>query len=212
MNFSFGGFKSIAISSAAGLVPNIVGQLSSMFGLGITLPGGPSSYDWNTVPVTITIKDTKNNVYIQVPVVPETIDYGDGNAITDTVKVINLGNVEFPSGVELDTISWNSFFPGRYDASYCALANIKTPVEYRNWFSTWKDESIILQVVIPAFDINKTMKVQSFTWKGQGFEGDINYSVTFKEYKVVVPRQVSTGGTLPEKGKKIPEERPAAGG
>ncbi|EIW19909.1 MULTISPECIES: hypothetical protein [Pelosinus] len=210
MRFSFGAFKSLAIAQLAPFVPSAIGQLSSVIGLGITLPGGPSSNNWNKVPVEITIKDAKNDTYIQIPVIPETIDYGDGNAISDTVKVLNLGNVDFHSGVELDTLIFSSFFPGRYDAGYCAMVNIKKPIEYRNWFSAWKDESLVLQVIIPAYDINKTMKVSSFTWKAQGFEGDIAYSVTFKEHKVVIPRQVETGGTLPEKGKKVPEERPAA--
>lgn len=209
MAFNFGAFKSIAVAQLAPFVPPVIGQLSSIFGIGITLPGGPTSNNWNKVPVNITLYDAKNDTYIQIPVIPETLDYGDGNPIVDTVKVINLGDVDFANGVELDTLTWSSFFPGRYDEGYCVIPDIKKPTEYRNWFSTWKDESLVLQVIIPAFDINKTVKVQSFTWSGQGFEGDIAYSVTLKEYKVVVPRQVETGGTLPEKGKKIPEQRPA---
>lgn len=212
MAFNFGAFKSIAIADAAPFIPKEIYQIVDVLGLGVTVPGGPSSANWDRVPVEITVKDATNNTFIQLPVIPQQVNYGDGGAITDTVKILNVGNIEFPSGVELDTLSWESFFPGRYDAGYCTTPALKTPVDYRNWFSTWKDQSLPVQVIIPAFDINKTMKVSAFTWRGEGFEGDIYYAVTFKEYKTAAPRQVETGGTLPEKGKKIPQERPAVGG
>jgi len=210
MGFSFGAFKSLAIAQAAPFMPKQIGELSSILGLGITMPGGPASDNWNKKPVEITVYDAKNNIYLLVPVVPEKIDYSDGGPLTDTIKVINLGNVDFHSGVELDGISWASFFPGRYDASYCSTPAIKTPIEYRNWFSTWKDEGLPLQIIVAAYDINKPMKVSAFTWSASGFEGDITYSVSFKEHKTVMPKQVDTGGTLPPKGTKLSEERPAA--
>lgn len=164
---------------------------------------------WNRVPVEITIQDTKTGDYLQLPVVPETIDYSDGNPVFTTVKVINLGAVNFHNGVDLDGLSWDCFFPGRYDPAYCATPQLKSPVDYRNQFSTWKDEGTPLQLVIPAAGINKTMLLASFKWRLEGFEGDLAYSVEFAEHKTVTPKQVETGGELPPKGKKIPAERPA---
>ena len=157
------------------------------------------------IEVDITIKDESGN-YITIPVNPKEIVYKDGSGKYKTVDIIDVGSVDFFSGVELDTLSFSSFFPARYDPGYCRYTNLKTPIEYRNWFSDWKGcntatntgEAAKLQVIIPAAGINKTMRLYDFQWTFKGYEGDIYYSVVFKEFKDVLPITVSAGEVFVE--------------
>lgn len=170
--------------------------------------GTPPNLD--RVPVEITIKDNETGDYLEIPVIPEKVSYKDGDAKYDAFTVVNLGEVAFPSGVALDGLSWSSFFPGRYDAGYCRKIELLKPTQYRNILSTWKDKGTPLQVIIPAFDINKTMTVKSFTWDGQGFEGDLFYQVEFQEHKKVEPKEVEVGGTVQDPNTTTPADRPTA--
>lgn len=163
------------------------------------------------VPVEITIRDNKTGAYVTIPVVPAALEYRDGEAQAETIHILNLGEVDFLTGVALDMLGWSSFFPARYDPGYCNVADLLPPTIYRNRLSGWKDGKTPLQVVCPAAGINKTMYVKTFEWKLQGAEGDIYYQVSFREVKVVVPKQLDPGIPIaPPKGKQTPPARSAA--
>jgi hypothetical protein len=168
--------------------------------------------DLDRVKVDITIKDTKTGDYLEIPVIPEKVNYTDGQQISNDFTVIGLGGVSFPNGVALDSVSWQSFFPGRHDPGYVRVGKeaLKKPVEYRNILSSWKDAGTVLQVIIPTFDINKQVTVKTFTWDGEGFEGDIYYSLELQEYKKIEPKEVAVGGTVSDPDNQTQEDRPAA--
>ncbi|MEG2378504.1 MAG: M24 family metallopeptidase, partial [Clostridia bacterium] len=141
------------------------------------------------IDVDMTLK--AENSYLNVPVIPTSISYADGDATPVTVSILQLGEIDFYNGVALDTLSWSCFFPARYDAGYCKSASLLIPTAYRNKLSEWKDHGVAMQVIIPSAGINKTMKIASFKWEMKGFEGDIYYSITLKEHRTVKPIQVS---------------------
>lgn len=140
------------------------------------------SYD-----LDITIKDNKTGVYVRIPVTPEAISLDDGDAKASTVEILNLGDIDFLNGVELDAVNWSSIFPVRYDPSYCKYSDLKTPLEYKDIISTWKQSGASLQLIIPALGINKTMYVKSFKGNVEGWELDLNYDIQLKEYKIIRP-------------------------
>lgn len=164
------------------------------------------------IAVEITIRDNKTGRYLKIPVIPPTIKYVDGEALTDSVKIINLGMVDFPSGVALDSMNWESFFPARYDPSYCSTSALMLPLEYRDQFRAWKKESTSLQLICPVAGINNPMKVTSFEAELRGFEGDIYYYVAFKEDRKILPRQIDVaveGTTIKAVGTVTPASRAA---
>lgn len=158
------------------------------------------------IPVEISIRDNKTGRYLRVPVLPEVITYAPGDAIKDAAMIINLGNVEFHNGVELDNMAWNSFFPARYDSAYCSTSNLLKPQAYCERFEKWKNEGTSLQVICPAAGINKRMVVMSFTWAYRGFEGDIYYQIEFAERRTIRPKKLKTSTVINKK--KQPQDRP----
>lgn len=161
-----------------------------------------------TVKVELSIKDHATGIYMLVPVVPESIPYAEGEKQADTVSILNLGDVDFLSGVSLDTFQIISFFPGRYDASYCQTSKLKTPMEYKALFKSWKNNGTPLQIICPAAGINERMTLRTFEGDLQGFEGDIYYRASFTQAKTVKPKKIVVGGKPPAKGQKTPAERP----
>lgn len=161
-----------------------------------------------TVKVALTIRDHVKGSYLTIPVVPETIPYTSGSKQANSVNVLNLGAVDFLGGVSLDTFQIDSFFPGRYDPSYCQIPNIHPPLTYRKVFADWKEDGTPLQVICPAAGINTRMTLREFEVDLQGFEGDLYYRAKFTEAKTVKPKKLTAGGKLPAKGKKTPAERP----
>lgn len=164
-----------------------------------------------TIPVSITIKDTVAGTYLTVPVLPDTIPYKAGEKLADTVTVLNLGDIDIPSGEALDNMKWNSFFPARYDATYCKTAALKTPKEYKDIFTAWKQKGTPLQIIVTAAGINTRMYVRAFEWEYRGFEGDIYYELEFQQYKTIKPKKIKVGSTTPPKPNSLtPPDRPPA--
>lgn len=164
----------------------------------------------NGLNVKITIKDNKTGDYVRIPVIPPRLQYQEGAAMVDTVKILNIGNIDFHNGVDLDTMGWSSFFPARYDGGYVNIAGdlLKDPLEYKEIFNEWKNTGQSLQLIIPVIDLNVPMYLASFNWDLRGYEKDIYYSCSFKRDKDVRPRQYNTDtGTIQEVDQKTPQDR-----
>jgi hypothetical protein len=169
----------------------------------MTLPG---------IKVEITIKDNETGKSLTIPVLPTSgeLEYLDGDQRPISVDILNLGAVEIPAGVELDSCGWESFFPARHDPGYCSVGpdKLKKPLDYRNQFSSWKDAGTSLQLICAAAGLNKTMYVKSFTWKLRGAEGDLYYKVQLTEYKKLTPKKVKPDGSPVSTGPTA-DDRPA---
>lgn len=162
--------------------------------------------------VGIAIKDTEKGVYYSFPVLPSTIQYTNGDTLTHSLTVVDLGTVEVPNGRDVDSFTFTSEFPARYDAGYFVIgpAIAKKPMEYKTALEDLKEREVVVQLIIPVLGINKAMYIASFNPEFKGFEGDIGFSISFREYRVARPQKLRTGGTAPPKGKKSPAARPAA--
>lgn len=165
----------------------------------------------NGIKVALTIRDNSSGSYRTIPVLPEKLSYDSGAKKVETITVLDLGTVDIPTGVDLASLSWESFFPAAYDPAYCATNDIQTPLYWTDLFTAWKLLGTSLQVVCPAAGINATMYVESIPCEfGAGPDGDIDYSVKFKQLKTVAPRQLTVGVVATPVATKAASERPAA--
>lgn len=160
--------------------------------------------------INITIKDNRTGEYYKIPVIPSKLEYKEGDAMVDTVKVLNRGNVDFFSGVDLDSMAWSSFFPARYDAGYCKVseAELLDPLEYKGLFNSWKNDNQALQLIIPVLEVNQEMYIASFTWDNHGFEKDIYYNLNLTQHRRIKPKQYNTDtGTIEEPDQETTADR-----
>lgn len=152
--------------------------------------------------VDITLK--KGDTSITIPVIPEKFTIASGNSTPKTVDIWGRGAVDFSNGKELDNLGWSSFFPARYDPSYCNVAkkNLKTPTKYRETLEKWKNAGSVIQVVIPAIGVNRSMKIKTFQGDYHGQELDYYYDITFKEDVVLEQVKVEAAKYVAKKKRK----------
>lgn len=165
-----------------------------------------------STPVSITLRDNRTGEYVHIPVIPSRVEYQEGDAMVDSVKILNLGNIDFHNGVDLDTMGWTSFFPARHDAGYVKIAGdkLKDPKDYRDIINEWKKTGQPLQLIIPVVDINVTMYVASFIWDLHGFEKDIHYTLSLKQHREIRPKQYNTDtGTIEDPNNLAMQDRQA---
>jgi LysM repeat protein len=158
--------------------------------------------------VSISIREQSTGKYYKIPVLPEEIAYSFGDALKDSVTVIDLGTVDFHSGNDLDSMGWSSFFPARYDAGYCTTSKLLTTLEYKDLFERWKSTGARLQLICPAAGINEPMVLYSFKAVFKGAEMDLYYQVEFKKKRTIKPVKVDLGAIMSKaKSKKDPKNR-----
>jgi hypothetical protein len=164
------------------------------------------------IKVEITIKDIERDRYYSFPILPDTIQYTNGDTIAQSISIVDLGAVEVPNGRDLDSFGFTSEFPARYDAGYVVISQsaLKKPIDYKNLFEGIKARQAPVQLIVPVLGINKTMFIQSFNPGFAGFEGDIPFAIGFRELRTIRPKKLTPGGTAPPKGKKQPADRPKA--
>lgn len=150
--------------------------------------------------VTCYIMDPQLGIELQLPVNPQKITLSWGRK-TETVSILNLGDVDFTTGDKLTEVSFDSFFPHEYVPAYCTTATPPTPTSANAVMCAWKSrfasslkglKDPIHLVITGAQDININCLLTSYESHENGGEpGDIYYSATFKEWREIYVRKSS---------------------
>lgn len=136
------------------------------------------------------LKD-RHNVYLQLPVNPETIEYPSPYGL-NKVTIASLGEVAIPGERGLKTVSFSSFFPRDYNPSYCEYENFPEPWEWVEQIEKWRDDRRNIRLIIAGTPISIPVFVEEFTLEPEraGAPGDIYYSITLTEYRPVKAKQI----------------------
>lgn len=123
---------------------------------------------------------------VQIPIVPESIDYKSGEAAVATFDIINSGPVDVPLGVGLKEITWESILPGA-SGPYDALMRCEwqPPAYYHDIFQEWKASGQNLNVVVTGYPINFDCYLKDYTAKLTGPYHDIEYTLHLVQKKNV---------------------------
>lgn len=122
-----------------------------------------------------------NGRRLRIPVLPSEYKVTSVQNNT-TVNVIGLGEVVLKGKRGLREISFSSFFPHRYDSSYCEFQNIRSPRSYVDRIEKMKQAGAV-KLMITGTPINFRCTIESFEWGEDDGTGDISYTLTFKEYR-----------------------------
>ncbi|ACV64913.1 Peptidoglycan-binding LysM [Desulfofarcimen acetoxidans DSM 771] len=107
----------------------------------------------------------------------------------ETTNIINLGEVDFPTGEKVKEISFSSFFPVYYDSSYCSYQDIPDPQEAMNQLTSWAMGRSPVRLIITNTIINVLILVAAHisTFKG-GEPGDVYYDLTCRTWREIKVR------------------------
>ncbi len=145
--------------------------------------------------------------YFIIPVNPERIEINEGGKgkIYDIVGPkgsTTLKDSDFDGSGEINVIkspklmevSFSSIFPAtKYPFVIVKDAYLMKPSEYLEYIQRWRKSKhpIRFICVSTTFDINIAASIEKFDWKEvAGCPGDIEYSITLKEYKFYQAQKV----------------------
>lgn len=136
---------------------------------------------------------------IRIPVLPS--EYSISSEQDNTsVTVCNLGEITLRGKQKLRQVSFSSFFPKRYDPSYCDIRS-KSPVSLVKKIEAMKQSGSVKLIITGVISMKVT--IESFEWGENDGTGDISYTLTMKEYRTVsIPAStlVKESPTQPDQG------------
>lgn len=136
---------------------------------------------------------------VRIPVLPSSYTITSEQDNT-SVTVCNLGEVTLRGKRKLQQVSFSSFFPMHYDASYCD-GRSKSPISMVNKIEAMKQAGSVKLIITGILAMKVT--IESFEWGENDRTGDIAYTLTMKEYRTVsIPAStlVKDSPTQPDPG------------
>ena len=116
---------------------------------------------------------------VRIPVLPSSYTITSEQDNT-SVTVCNLGEVTLRGKRKLQQVSFSSFFPMHYDASYCDVRS-KSPISMVNKIEAMKQAGSVKLIITGILAMKVT--IESFEWGENDRTGDIAYTLTMKEYR-----------------------------
>lgn len=128
---------------------------------------------------------------IKLPVNPPDLSVsGGGTSFTDNT-VIKGGERTVIGDTQLKVVSFSSFFPRDYDATYCSYAKIPKPWDAVKKIEKWRKSGKPVKLLITGTNINMYCTIRKFDYKEKGGEpGDVYFDLEFKEFKFIKIREI----------------------
>lgn len=136
------------------------------------------------------LKD-REDLYLRLPVNPSEISVSSPFGISK-INVVGMGEVTIPGERGLKSVSFESFFPRDYNASYCEYRDFPKPREWVEQIEKWRDTRKNIRLIVSGTDISIPVFVEEFevTTERAGHPGDIFYSISLIEYRAPIVRKV----------------------
>lgn len=132
------------------------------------------------------------------PVGPQ--NYGRAGSYTwNSTRVVNLGEVAHKGGADLDTYTFDAFFPGYYHPRLCKALRREQdfikPERACSIIERVRDSGEIVQLIVGNGDeINEKVFIPEFAWTEEaGRPLDRLFSITFKAWE---PQQIKRRGGI----------------
>lgn len=155
------------------------------------------------------LKD-RYNLYLRLPVNPESFEIASPYSI-NTVQVASLGEIPIPGERGLKSITFSSFFPAQYNASYCEYKDLLSPYYWVERIEKWRDTRFNIRLIVTGTPISIPVFVSDFKIDPEraGNPGDIYYSITLTEFKApevrIIEKKVTAKPARPPAPKPTPK-------
>lgn len=119
------------------------------------------------------------------PVLPEELEIS-GEAGNESINTIKQGEVTVFGDRKLRRFDIESFFTANEAAPFCKTKgkDYRTPEECVRWIKALQEEKKPVWFIAEGLDLDAFwVTVEAFKWKYNAGTGDINYTLSFKEYR-----------------------------
>lgn len=144
---------------------------------------------------------------LQLPVNPSSFEVASPYGI-EVIEVNNLGEVTIPKNRGLREFRFESFLPKKYDPAYCVHNKIIPPNEFVSIIEKWRDNEKPVRFIVTTANINILVLIPEFTYwpSPPGSPGEIQFSISLKEYRVPVIKKLTTSSKLSAKPQRPPKQ------
>lgn len=101
-----------------------------------------------------------------------------------TLNINNIGEINILGKPGLATISLTSIFPA-HNYSFCEYYGFPAPYTCVRMIDDWRQKGQIIRLILTDTDINMTVAVETFEYGEKGGSGDVNFTLSLKEYRVL---------------------------
>ncbi|CZR99155.1 LysM domain/BON superfamily protein [Clostridioides difficile] len=135
--------------------------------------------------IDIYLKNEKEKIDFHFPVNPFDSLSIKKEKRFETVDIVNLGEFDIKKeGEKIREISFKTFLPFQYDASYCRYSELKSPIEVVAMLEKWVDQAEPLRLIVTGFGYNGLVTISSFSnTQTAGKEEDRDIEITFRTYR-----------------------------
>ncbi|MGG3801796.1 LysM peptidoglycan-binding domain-containing protein [Metabacillus fastidiosus] len=134
------------------------------------------------------------------PVLPQSIEVSNSSK-NESVDIAKFGEVTILQKPGAEIFSFSSFFPIRY-SPLVEYNGFLTPWDCVKMFKKWKEDEKVLRFVITGTMINSVVSLEEFNFNEDGGDvGNINYSLTLKEFKYVNVKKITKKKKISKKAR-----------
>ena len=134
--------------------------------------------------VDIYIKETEGGREIRIPWLPDRVSCKSNGTRMINFEILDEGEVEVPSGTNLTTFLWESYFPGEGRKDLPFLRGSWTnPKKLQTILSEWKANGTPLRIIMTGTPINHDVYLYDYNADYESGYGDYKYDVVFKQRK-----------------------------
>ena len=132
---------------------------------------------------------------IEIPILPKqvTISKQSANSSYNLPSVGDVTLLKLPKPI---TVKFSSFFPAKN--SIFSFTKGQTPKQYINALTKIMDEkkTVMLNILCSEIALSKLVTIESFEYEENVDSGeDVNYTISFKEYKNITVRTTQTASS-----------------
>lgn len=145
-----------------------------------------------------------------LPLNPQEIVAQTG-ARTETISVIQLGEIRLPRGVVPARLSWEGIFPGEARRNMPFVRNWRPPGELLDILQAWRNSGTRVRLLVTGTPLNLDVYLESLEHRWSGGYGDCRYQVEWvsaRELRIYTDAEwqaaAGTSGAAP-----APPPRPA---
>ncbi|KQC48533.1 peptidoglycan-binding protein [Geobacillus sp. Sah69] len=146
---------------------------------------------------------------LQLPVNPSSFEVASPYGI-EVIEVNNLGEATIPKNRGLREFRFESFLPAKYDPAYCVHNRIIPPTDFISIVEKWRDAEKPIRFIVTTANINTLVLIPEFIYRPSppGSPGEVQFSISLKEYRVPVIKKLTTSSKLSAKPKRPPKSEP----
>lgn len=139
---------------------------------------------------------------IRLPVIPGSYElqtkYNHSSA-----QIVTFGEASVKGTRGLDSFSISSFFPGsRVHGGYKTKGEFRSPLELVNKIKKWADRKSVVRVIITGTNVNEEFLITDFSHGESDATGDVNYSISFSQYRLPKVTESGTKNALKKRSEK----------